>query len=171
MIYNALAGVAVGYALGMNNEEIARGIEKLVPIAGRNNLIEAKHYTIIDDCYNANPVSMKASLGVLQDGLGRKIAIIGDMKELGEHEAQLHYEVGEYASALNIDGILCVGSLMKNLAKAVEKTNPNMYIIHMDTLDELLTQLPELTKKGDTLLVKASHSMNFAEIVKVLQNK
>ena len=65
MIYNALAGVAVGYALGMNNDEIARGIEKLVPIAGRNNLIEAKHYTIIDDCYNANPASMKSSLEVL----------------------------------------------------------------------------------------------------------
>lgn len=65
MIYNALAGVAVGYALGMNNDEIARGIEKLIPIAGRNNLIEAKHYTIIDDCYNANPASMKSSLTYL----------------------------------------------------------------------------------------------------------
>ena len=65
MISNALAGVAVGYALGMKDEEIIRGIEKLVPIAGRNNLIEAEHYTIIDDCYNANPASMKSSLDVL----------------------------------------------------------------------------------------------------------
>ena len=112
---------------------------------------------------------MKASLGVLQDGLGRKIAIIGDMKELGELEAQLHYEVGEYAASLNIDGVLCVGSLMKNLAEAIQKTNPDMYIEHFDILDELLAQLPSLTKKGDTLLVKASHSMNFAEIVKMLQ--
>ena len=82
MIYNALAGVAVGYALGMNNDEIARGIEKLVPIAGRNNLIEAKHYTIIDDCYNANPASMKSSLDVLAYADTRKVAILGDMANL-----------------------------------------------------------------------------------------
>ena len=82
MIYNALAGVAVGYALGMNNDEIARGIEKLVPIAGRNNLIEAKHYTIIDDCYNANPASMKSSLDVLAYADTRKVAILGDMGHL-----------------------------------------------------------------------------------------
>ena len=88
MIYNALAGVAVGYALGMNNDEIARGIEKLVPIAGRNNLIEAKHYTIIDDCYNANPASMKSSLDVLAYADTRKVAILGDMGELGADELQ-----------------------------------------------------------------------------------
>ena len=82
MIYNALAGVAVGYALGMDNDEIARGIEKLVPIAGRNNLIEAKHYTIIDDCYNANPASMKSSLDVLAYADTRKVAILGDMGNL-----------------------------------------------------------------------------------------
>ncbi len=82
MIYNALAGVAVGYALGMNNDEIARGIEKLVPIAGRNNLIEAKHYTIIDDCDNANPASMKSSLDVLAYADTRKVAILGDMGNL-----------------------------------------------------------------------------------------
>lgn len=98
MIYNALAGVAVGYALGMNNDEIARGIEKLVPIAGRNNLIEAKHYTIIDDCYNANPASMKSSLDVLAYADTRKVAILGDMGELGADELAMHREVGAYAA-------------------------------------------------------------------------
>ena len=101
MIYNALAGVAVGYALGMNNEEIARGIEKLVPIAGRNNLIEAKHYTIIDDCYNANPASMKSSLDVLAYADTRKVAILGDMGELGADELAMHREVGAYAAFKN----------------------------------------------------------------------
>ena len=98
MIYNALAGVAVGYALGMDNEEIARGIEKLVPIAGRNNLIEAKHYTIIDDCYNANPSSMRASVAnFLNEGLGsrtRRLLILGDMLELGE------WSCGEHAAII-----------------------------------------------------------------------
>ena len=86
MISNALAGVAVGYALGMKDEEIIRGIEKLVPIAGRNNLIEAEHYTIIDDCYNANPASMKSSLDVLAFADTRTVAILGDMGELGADE-------------------------------------------------------------------------------------
>lgn len=97
MISNALAGVAVGYALGMKDEEIIRGIEKLVPIAGRNNLIEAEHYTIIDDCYNANPASMKSSLDVLTFADTRTVAILGDMGELGADEKKMHAEVGTYA--------------------------------------------------------------------------
>ena len=58
MVYNALAGIAVGYALGMTDDQIKAGIEALVPLAGRNNLIETGKFTVIDDCYNANPVSM-----------------------------------------------------------------------------------------------------------------
>ena len=171
MVYNALAGTAVGTSYGLTPEEIKSGIESLQSLSGRFHIIDTDDYTIIDDCYNANPVSMKASLGVLQDGLGRKIAILGDMKELGEHEASLHYEVGAYAAALNIDGILCVGSLMKNLAKAVQEANPSMLLIHFDTLEDLQKELPSHIKKGDTLLVKASHSMNFANIIAQLQNK
>lgn len=170
MVYNALAGTAVGTSYGLTPEEIKAGIESLQSLSGRFHIIETDSYTIIDDCYNANPVSMKASLGVLQDGLGRKIAILGDMKELGEHEAALHYEVGTYAAALDIDGVLCVGALMKNLAEAIQKANPDMYLKHVDTLEELLAQLDQLTKKGDTLLVKASHSMEFAKIVTALQS-
>ena len=169
MVYNALAGTAVGTVYGLTPDELKAGIESLQSLSGRFHIIETDDYTIIDDCYNANPVSMKASLGVLQDGLGRKIAILGDMKELGEHEASLHYEVGEYTASLNIDGCFCVGSLMENLAKAIREHNPDMLVKHTDTLDELLIQLPELVKKGDTLLVKASHSMNFDKIVKQLE--
>lgn len=169
MVYNALAGTAVGTVYGLTPEEIKAGIESLQSLSGRFNIIDTENYTIIDDCYNANPVSMKASLGVLQDGLGRKIAMLGDMKELGEHEAALHEEVGTYAASLNIDGVICVGDLMRHLANAVQSANPDMYVKHFDTLEELLNQLPALTKKGDTLLIKASHSMNFDKIVKALQ--
>ena len=169
MVYNALAGTAVGTVYGLTPEEIKAGIESLQSLSGRFNIIDTENCTIIDDCYNANPVSMKASLGVLQDGLGRKIAMLGDMKELGEHEAALHEEVGTYAASLNIDGVICVGDLMRHLANAVQSANPDMYVKHFDTLEELLNQLPALTKKGDTLLIKASHSMNFDKIVKALQ--
>ena len=161
MIYNALAGVAVGYALGMNNDEIARGIKKLIPIAGRNNLIEAKHYTIIDDCYNANPVSMKSSLLVLADALGRKVAILGDMGELGAKEQELHREVGSYAASLDIDRFLVVGPLAKNIADGILAEYPNADVVCYDSLQEILHDLGRQLQKGDTILVKASHFMHF----------
>ena len=169
MVYNALAGTAVGVSYGLSADEIKKGIESLQSLSGRFHIIETPDYTIIDDCYNANPVSMKASLGVLQDGLGRKIAILGDMGELGENEAALHREVGEYAGTLNIDGCICVGPLCKNMVEGIHAVSPNMYVQHLDTLDELLDQLPQLVHKGDTLLVKASHFMKFEQIVKQLE--
>ncbi len=168
MVYNALAGTAVGVSYGLTANEIKAGIESLQSLSGRFHIIETEDYTIIDDCYNANPVSMKASLGVLQDGLNRKIAILGDMGELGENETALHREVGEYAGTLNIDGCICVGPLCKNMVSGIQSVNPDMYVLHLDTLDELLSQLPQLVHKGDTLLVKASHFMKFEQIVKQL---
>ena len=86
MVLNALAGIAAGYALGMNDEEIKAGIEALVPLAGRNNLIETDSLTIIDDCYNANPASTKASLDVLAKADTRQIAVLGDMFDWGRQK-------------------------------------------------------------------------------------
>lgn len=170
MVYNALAGAAVGITYGLTLEEIKRGIENLESLSGRFHIIETDTLTIVDDCYNANPMSMKASIGVLQDGLGRKIAILGDMGELGENEAMLHREVGEYAAAQNIDGCICVGELCRQMADGICKTNPSMPVTHFASLDELLPQLPNLVKSGDTLLVKASHFMHFEQVVDTLKN-
>lgn len=168
MVYNALAGTAAGTLYGLTPEEIKAGIESLQPLSGRFHIIEGQDCTVIDDCYNANPVSMKASLGILQDGLGRKIAILGDMGELGENEAALHAEVGTYAASLNIDGVICTGPLCRHMAQAIREVNPHMYVQHYETLDELLSNLNRLTKKGDTLLVKASHFMHFEKVVEFL---
>ena len=99
MVYNALAGTAVGRIYGMNLEGIKKGMESLQSLSGRFHILETGKKTIVDDCYNANPVSMKASLDVLQDALGRKVAILGDMGELGKDEVEMHREVGVYAAA------------------------------------------------------------------------
>ena len=90
MVYNALAGALVGQELGLTTHEIKAGIEALIPVSGRNNLIETDSLLIIDDCYNANPISTKASLDVLALADNRKVAILGDMFELGENEKQMH---------------------------------------------------------------------------------
>ena len=103
MVYNALAAAAVGRIYGLTIEEIRRGIESLETIRGRFKMIETDKFLVVDDCYNANPMSMKASLDVLHDGEGRRVAILGDMGELGEDEAALHEGVGIHAAICGID--------------------------------------------------------------------
>lgn len=171
MVYNALAGTAVGYALGMTDEEISRGIEALTPIAGRNNLIETGRYTIIDDCYNANPASMRASLDVLSCADTRKVAIMGDMFELGPTEKEMHYEIGKYAVEKGIDVVICIGGLTAETARGAEEacsSKKHVEVHHYNTKDEFFSEKDSVLKEGDTILVKASHGMEFPEIVTIL---
>ena len=116
MVLNALAATAVGRALGLTMQEIKAGIEALEPVGGRFHIINHGDIQIIDDCYNANPVSMKASLDVLRDAKGRKVAILGDMGELGENEEQMHAEVGEHAAKNKIDLLICTGKISSHMA-------------------------------------------------------
>ena len=169
MVYNALAGTCVGLACGLTLEEIKSGIENAQTISGRNNIIHTENYTIMDDCYNANPVSMKASLDVLATALGRKVAILGDMGELGTDERTLHYTVGEHAAEKNIDLLLCVGTLSEEIVKGAKEKNPEMNAVLFENKEELLEKLPKLLENGDSILVKASHFMQFEKIVKALQ--
>ena len=169
MVYNALAGAAVGLELELTLEEIRAGIESLSPVSGRNNLIHTAKWTILDDCYNANPVSMQASLDVLSNALGRKVAILGDMGELGENEKLLHYNVGCYAADARADAVFLAGTLSKETARGIEAKAPGMTCRHFDTREELLKALPLLLLKGDSILVKASHFMEFNQIVEYLK--
>ena len=167
MVYNALAGALVGRELGLNGEEIKAGIEALVPVTGRNNMIETDNFFIIDDCYNANPISTKASLDVLATADTRKVAILGDMFELGENEKELHYGVGQHATEKGIDLCICIGTLSKNTAEGA--INSKGSVLYFETKADFLTQADILLNKGDTILVKASHGMEFPEIVEKLQ--
>ena len=168
MVYNALAGALVGRELGLNADEIKAGIEALVPVSGRNNLIETDSLMIIDDCYNANPVSTKASLDVLATADTRKVAILGDMFELGENEKELHYGVGKHAAEKGIDLVICIGGLSENTAKGASYSNTE--VRYFETKAEFLSQADKFLKKGDTVLVKASHGMEFPEIVEKLKD-
>lgn len=170
MVYNALAGTAVGLTYGMNMEEIKKGIESLQSLSGRFHIIETGNRTIVDDCYNANPVSMKASLDVLQDALGRRVAILGDMGELGKEEVEMHREVGVYAAARDIDKIICVGELAGDMAEAARLAAPTKDIVHFAKKEGLMEALPEMIRDGDTILVKASHFMEFEKVVEMLKD-
>lgn len=168
MVQNALAATAAGRALGMEMEEIRQGIEKLEALGGRFHIIEENGITIVDDCYNANPMSMKASLRVVADAPGRKIAVLGDMGELGGDEQKLHEEVGSFAAGLDISIFICEGRLCRHMAEAIRKAAPDKQVITVDTLEEVLEKLQENIQDGDTVLVKASHYMHFEKIVDAL---
>ncbi len=169
MVSNALAATAVGYALGMTDRGIADGIRTNVPIAGRNNLIEGKHYTVIDDCYNANPASVRSSLDVLACADTRTVAILGDMFELGPDSEKMHYSVGAHAARKGIDVLVCIGELSRETARGAEKTAEesglSIQIRHFDTKADFFRHLGDILKEKDTVLVKASHGMEFSEIV------
>lgn len=173
MVYNALAGIAVGYALGMTDEEIARGIEAGATIAGRNNIIETDRYTIIDDCYNANPASMKASLEVLSCADTRTVAILGDMFELGADSERMHYETGVHAAETGTDVLICIGELSAATARGAEETVKNKElsteILYFATKEDFYDKAETILHTKDTILVKASNGMRFTEIVEYLK--
>ena len=174
MILNALAATAVGTLLSMKDPEIAAGIASVKPVGGRSNILRADKWTVIDDCYNANPVSMKAAIDLLKMADTRRVAILGDMFELGENEKALHGEVGAYAVSSSIDLIICVGVLSKHMYDSAVRKSENyspassLQIFYYETKEDLMKELLSLLKTQDTILVKASHSMGFDTIVKAL---
>lgn len=168
-VYNALAATAVGITLGLSTEEIARGVAEAKTIAGRTNFIRHNGMIIIDDCYNANPVSMKASIEVLAHAKGRSIAVLGDMGELGEDERALHYEVGRCVGTQKIHTLFCAGELAEEYKKAAESANPECEIFYFKTREDMTGKLLDYVKEGDTVLVKASHFMEFPKVVSALQ--
>ncbi len=160
MVSNALAGMAVGKLLGLSDDEIKNGVENYKTVGSRANLIDTGYIKIIDDCYNANPTSVKASIDTLMNFEGRKICILGDMKELGENELNLHFETGVYAKKTDI--VVAIGPLAKEIARGANG-------LYFETKEDAVKAFPEIIEKGDVVLVKASHSMAFEEITEVLK--
>lgn len=165
MVANALCAAAIGESLGMTKEQIKRGVENYKTVGSRSNIIRKTNITIIDDCYNANPTSVKASVDTLAKFDGRKVAIVGDMKELGVNENALHFEVGQYIVSKGIDVVVAVGELATHLYNGADK---NGY--YFESVDECIDALSDIIKDGDTVLVKASHSMHFDKITDKLSN-
>ena len=165
MVYNALCALAVGDALGMNALELMRGINGYVSTSGRMDIREQGDYTVIADAYNASPTAMRSAIDVLKLAEGRKVAILGDMFELGENEAALHRQTGEYAKNAGVDLIICVGGLSKNTFEGTKGTGREYF----ETVDELISALPRLLKKGDSVLVKASHGMHLDRVIEAIK--
>ncbi|MCR5417239.1 MAG: UDP-N-acetylmuramoyl-tripeptide--D-alanyl-D-alanine ligase [Pseudobutyrivibrio sp.] len=164
-IMNALAATAVGIQMGLSKLDVVRGLKNASTISGRNNVITMRGITVIDDCYNANPVSMKASIEVLGKAPGKTIAVLGDMGELGEDERQLHYGIGAALQENHIGTVFTVGPLSAEIDSALRQGNSSCMSHHYDTVEAMLEDLLPIMRSGDTILVKASHFMGFSAVV------
>ena len=174
MVLNATAAACVAEVLGLTPAQIQAGLERVEAIGGRNNLIRTETLTLIDDCYNANPVSMKAGIDLLCMADTAKIAILGDMFELGENSDEMHAGVGEYAAEKNIDSLICVGENSKHMYEAAFAKATGCKVCYFASREELLSSLKEdrekLLPEGSTVLIKASHGMHFEEVVELLKS-
>lgn len=168
MVLNALAGAAAGAALGLTPDEIRAGIAKAGALRGHFRIEEKNGITLIDDSYNASPMSVRAALDVLGAAPGEKVAVLGDMGELGEREREIHREVGTYAGSLGIKRFITVGSLSEETAEGIKEADPEAQVSCFADVDSCLSELSKLIRKGDTVLVKASHFMKFDRISKAL---
>ena len=164
MIYAALEGAAVGFALGLSDREIAAGIASFATVGRRSAVTETGRITLIDDSYNANPDSVKCGIDSLVQLPGRHVAVLGDMLELGEQEKEMHRDVGRYAAEKGTALILCQGPLAREMAEGAGERGR-----WFETKEELIAALPSLIRQGDKVLVKASRGMRFEEVAEALK--
>ena len=169
MIYPTLMAAAAAEALGMAPDEIVRGIGAFLPTKMRMNIVRCKgDIVILNDAYNANPQSMRAAAAVLGDAQGRrKVAVVGDMKELGPGSEQFHRAVGGYFAQAGTDRLIAVGDLARFMAEGARDAGLGQ-ADWFPTLDAARNALSREVRAGVTILVKASRSMAFEKIVDYL---
>ena len=165
-VYNSLAAISVGKLLNIPLTEIKEGIKKFELSKMRLDIQKTEQgYTIINDCYNANYDSMKSAIEYLKNIEGkRKIAVLGDMLELGEYSKELHEKVGLEVAKNKIDILITVGKEAENIAR-VAKDNGIEHVYTFDNNNEATEKLKKIIAVDDVALIKASNSMNFKEIV------
>lgn len=168
-VYNTLSAICVGLENNIEIEKIIEGIKQVKLTKRRMEIVKSKNgATIINDTYNANYESMKAGLEYLHSVKGnRKIAILGDMLNLGDYEVELHKKIGEETVKSEVSVLITVGEASKNIVKGALELGAisNMKIYECKTNEEAIKFAKEELKQGDIVLVKASNAMHFDEIV------
>ena len=166
-IYNALAAAGVGVWVGLTPTQIRAGLERFQPADMRMQPIVHKDLHIINDAYNSNPGSLKSALAFLSDIdiAGKRIAILGDMLELGEHSHTFHLKAGQ-AIPTNIDLLITVGSHSRAIAEGAAGSVQS--IISCDTPKQAAQQLTQYAQPGDAVLVKGSRGIKLEQVLEEL---
>ena len=168
-VYNALAAIAIGLEHHLPVEDLQRGVSSFRAGDMRQNVMEVGGLRLIEDCYNASAESMLASLSVLgkSDLGGRKIAVLGNMGELGDFAERVHRQVGDHAAACGVDVLFTVGDHARWIAENAQAGG--VEVASFQSNAEALEALLGLARAGDTVLVKASRSAKFEEISQGVQ--
>lgn len=166
-VLNALLAIVCGKIFNMSYEEMQNGIKNLSMTSMRLDIVKGEKFTIIDDCYNASPDSIKAAIDVLKSIKGnRKIAVLGTMRELGEDSYNLHKEVSSYAKDQSVDVLITLGEFSNAYGDGFENNKNFKTFEDIDKINEFLNVF---IKKDDIILVKASRAMKFEKIVEALK--
>ncbi len=167
-VLNAMSAVAVGRVLGLSMEKIKAGLAGFRPVGMRSQIRRVQGFTIIEDCYNANPASMKAALDLLMEMGKHKqtIAVLGDMLELGLDAEELHQEVGAYVSAQGVTKLVACGSLGKEFAHGARSKGMSPgAVIEVSGANEASIVLADIAQPGDVILLKASRGMRLEQVL------
>ncbi len=168
-VTNALLACAVGLSFGISLADCAKALSTYVPADRRMQLMNIKDFTVINDCYNAAPASMAAALKVLKSQKGRKIAVLGDIKELGDHTKSAHEEIGALCAELSVDALFTFGENAKLIAEGAKKAGMDeTAILSFLEIEPLNEALASFIKEGDTILVKASRAMRLERVIEFL---
>jgi UDP-N-acetylmuramoyl-tripeptide--D-alanyl-D-alanine ligase len=172
MVQNAILAVAAGRAFGLSLEECALGLASTPLTKARLQIKEINGIQFIDDSYNANPDSMKAALRTLieLDADGRRIAVLGEMGELGAESESGHREVGECAAALNVDELIAVGATGAAIAHAAQKAGLEKSVA-VDSPEEAAELLAESASPGDLILIKGSRSARMERVLEAFAKR
>lgn len=167
-IYNAMSAILIGNLYNLTYEEIKKGLESVSFTEGRLTIINKKDITIINDCYNASLDSIKSALNVLSTFKTRKVAILGDVLETGSYEEEIHKNIGKSIIG-NTDILILVGNSIKYTYDEVTKNNFNKDNIYVfNTYEDVIKNIDNIIKKGDTILLKASHGIKLSNVVEYL---
>ena len=169
MVYSASMAAAIGEKLGLTAAEIARGVACYAPAGSRMRVLRLREErTVLDDCYNANPQSVTAALEILaKTDCAQRVAVLGDMGELGDLTAQAHYNMGALAVMLGIDLVIAIGTHAAKIAEGVECSGGE--VRHFATKEEALPTIRAQLTPQTAMLIKASHAMRFGQLVEALQ--
>lgn len=165
-VLNALAAFCVGLCLDIPPDISVAALKNYRPSGMRQNIVVHNSYTVVEDCYNASPDSMRAAFETL-GGLscaGRRILALSDMLELGKSSADYHFEIGAYAAQCGIDYLICTGELSKNYVDGAKSKNMQN-AVHCKDKSAMLETLKDLLKTGDVVWFKSSRGMKLEEVL------
>jgi len=171
-VENALSAIEVGMQLGMSTEEIKRGLKAYKPIEKRWETENINGLSVINDSYNANPESMKASVSTFISLYKNPLVVLGDMGELGEHSVELHRQVGSYLATLpNCKDVkfLTVGNLAKEISNVLKDSAS--FVKNFENNEDVSKYILDNAHVGNTIFLKASRSMKFEEIIEKIKGE